>query len=237
MKLLQLKKQIASILSIFTSAVFVAIPVQAVPSVDTPKEPSSPVLEKKAPTQITTLTLQDLPSGYKELPPELKEAIATQLEPFKQLIAKENLPLNNFFAFIDPKKMEVVMGFTGMLANQTQQTQFDAALQQVQKPEFEKEIKKLQQKLPSDQQVQLLAYKTLPEANKLADNSTGFSLGAKVQDLPVNFDVIGFRRSNFGSFTTIMYLTEKQPSISVKDIVAKLDGRFLQSSSTTNIPK
>ncbi|KOP23353.1 hypothetical protein AMR41_26540 [Hapalosiphon sp. MRB220] len=237
MKLLQLKKQIALILSIFISAVFVAIPVQAVPSVDTRKEPTSPALEKKVPIQTTTLTLQDLPSGYKEIPPELKEAIVTQLEPFKQLIAKENLPLNNFFAFIDPKKMEVVMGFTGMLANQTQQTQFDAALQQVQKPEFEKEIKKLQQKLPSDQQVQLLGYKTLPEANKLADNSTGFSLGAKVQDLPVNFDVIGFRRSNFGSFTTIMYLTEKQPSVSIKEIVTKLDGRFLQLSSTTNVPK
>ncbi len=237
MKLLQAKKQIALNLSIFTSAVFVAIPVQAVPSVDTPKEPTSPALEKKAPIQITTLTLQDLPSGYKEVPPELKEAIAAQLEPFKQLIAKENLPLNNFFAFIDPKKMEVVMGFTGMLAKQTQQAQFDAALQQVQKPEFEKEIKKLQQTLPSDQQVQLLGYKTLPEANKLADNSTGFSLGAKVQDLPVNFDVIGFRRSNFGSFTTIMYLTEKQPSVSVRDIANKLDGRFLQSSSTTNLPK
>ncbi|MFB2769628.1 hypothetical protein ACE1AT_10100 [Pelatocladus sp. BLCC-F211] len=236
MKLLQVKKQIALILSIFTSAVFVAIPVQAVPSADTPKEATSPALEKKAPIQITTLTLQDLPSGYKEIPPELKEAIATQLEPFKQLIAKENLPLNNFFAFIDPKKMEVVMGFTGMLANPTQQAQFDAALQQVQKPEFEKEIKKLQQTLPSDQQVQLLGYKNLPETNKLANNSTGFSLGAKVQDLPVNFDVIGFRRSNFGSFTTIMYLTEKQPSISVKDIATKLDGRFLKSSSATNLP-
>ncbi|TFI53978.1 hypothetical protein BLD44_013330 [Mastigocladus laminosus UU774] len=237
MKLLQVKKQITLSLSIFTTAVFVAIPVQAVPSVDTLQESTSPALEKKALIQNTTLTLQDLPSGYKEVPPELKEAIATQLEPFKQLIAKENLPLNNFFAFIDPKKMEVVLGFTGMLANPTQQAQFDAALEQAQKPEFEKEIKKLQQTLPSDQQVQLLGYKTLPETNKLANNSTGFSLGAKVQDLPVNFDVIGFRRSNFGSFTAVMYLTEKQPSISVKDIVTKLDRRFLQSSSTTNLPK
>ncbi|MBD2430416.1 MULTISPECIES: hypothetical protein [Fischerella] len=232
-----MKKQIALILSIFTSAVFATIPVQAVPSVDIPKQPTSPNLEKKAPTQTTTLTLQDLPSGYKEVPPQLKEAIAVQLEPFKQLIAKENLPLNNFFAFIEPQKMEVVMGFTGMLANQTQQTQFDAALQQVQQPEFEKEIKKLQQVLPSDQQVQLLGYKALPEANKLANTSTGFSLGAKIQELPVNFDVIGFRRSNFGSFTAVMYLTEKQPSISVKDVATKLDERFLQSSSTRNSPR
>ncbi|WP_315790515.1 hypothetical protein [Fischerella sp. JS2] len=232
-----MKKQITLILSIFTSTVFAAIPVQAVPSVDLPKQTNSPNLEKKAPTQPTTLTLQDLPSGYKEVPPQLKEAIAVQLEPFKRLIAKENLPLNNFFAFIEPQKMEVVMGFTGMLANQTQQAQFDAALQQVQQPEFEKEIKKLQPVLPSDQQVQLLDYKALPEANKLANTSTGFSLGAKIQELLVNFDVIGFRRSNFGSFTAVMHLKEKQPSISVKDVATKLDRRFLQSSSTTNVPK
>lgn len=124
-----------------------------------------------------------------------------------------------------------------MLANQTQQTQFDAALQQVQQPEFEKEIKKLQQVLPSDQQVQLLGYKALREANKLANTSTGFTLGAKIQELPVNFDVIGFRRSNFGSFTAVMYLNEKQPSISMKDVATKLDERFLQSSSTRNSPR
>ncbi|MFQ4146989.1 hypothetical protein [Chlorogloeopsis sp. ULAP02] len=227
-----MKKQVTFLFSICMGAVFVVAPVVlAVPFTDTSKNPASPNLEEKTTTQATALTLKDLPAGFKELPPQLKTAIATQLEPLKQAIAKDNLPLDHFFAFIEPEKMELVMGFTGNLANQAQQAQFDAALKQVQKPEFEKEIKKLEPGLRSLQVVKFMNYQKRPEFSNLAHASTGFSVGAKIEELPVNFDVIGFRRQSFGAFTAVMHMTGKEPSISVKDVVIKLDGRVSLPSS------
>lgn len=96
-EILQVKRQITLMLSILTSGVFAAIPVQAVPSVDIPKQTTSPNLQKKAPTQTTTLTLQDLPSGYREIPPQLKEAIAVQLEPLKSGLSSLS-PLPNRYS-------------------------------------------------------------------------------------------------------------------------------------------
>ncbi|RUR86890.1 hypothetical protein ACF3DV_13150 [Chlorogloeopsis fritschii PCC 9212] len=232
-----MKKQVTFLFSIFTGTVFVATPVVlAVPSTDTPKSPTSPNLEAKTTIHAAALTLKDLPPGFKELPPQLKTAIATQLEPLKQAIAKDNLPLNHFFAFIEPEKMELVMGFTGTLTSQRQQAQFDAALKQVQKPEFEKEIKKLEPGLRSLQVVKFMNYKKRPEFNHLANASSGFSIGAKIEQLPVNFDVIGFRRQSFGAFTAVMHMTDKEPSISVKDVVTKLDRRVSLPSSLRNLP-
>jgi hypothetical protein len=46
-EILQVKRQITLMLSILTSGVFAAIPVQAVPSVDIPKQTTSPNLQKK----------------------------------------------------------------------------------------------------------------------------------------------------------------------------------------------
>ncbi len=229
-------KQLAFVLSILTSALITASPLQAAPL---PTEIKQPASEQPQPTaKELALTLKDLPSGFQEISPEMKAEIARQLEPFKQLLIKENLPLNNFFAFVEPQKMEVVIGFTGMLSNQAQQGQFDAALQKVRQPDFEQQIKKLAQTVQSVQGVgvKVLGYKALSEVNNFAQPSTGFSLGAQIQEMPVNFDVVGFRRDTVGAFTAVLYMTGKPPSVSVKDVATKLDGRVLQSSPATKEP-
>lgn len=231
-KFSRVKQQLAFVLSILTSTILAASPLQAAPL---PTQTTQPATEQTA-AKATALTLEDLPSGFQELPPSIKAEIAAKLEPFKQLLIKDNFPLNNFFAFVEPQKMEVVIGFTGMLSNQAQQGQFDAALQKARQPEFEQQIKKLAQKLPSSQEVKVLKYKSLPELNNLAQSSSGFSLDATVQEMPVNFDVVSFRRSSVGAMTAVIYLTGSKPSVSVKDVATKLDGRVLQSSPATKEP-
>ena len=231
-KFSRVKQQLALVLSILTSTILATSPLQAAPL---PTEIKQPTLEQPA-VKATALTLEDLPSGFQELPPSMKAEIASKIEPFKQLLIKENFPLNNFFAFVEPQKMEVVIGFTGMLSNQAQQGQFDAALQKARQPEFEQQIKKLAQKLPSSQEVKVLKYKSLPDLNNVAHLSTGFSLDATIQEMPVNFDVVSFRRNSVGAMTAVLYLTGNKPSVSVKDVATKLDGRVLQSSPVTKEP-
>jgi hypothetical protein len=226
------KQQLAFVLSILTSTILATSLSQAAPL---PSETKQPALEQPK-ALATGLALEDLPSGFQELPPSMKAEIAAKLEPFKQLLIKENIPFNNFFAFVEPQKMEVVIGFTGMLSNQAQQGQFDAALQKARQPEFEQQIRKLAQKLPSSQEVKVLKYKSLPDLNNLAHLSTGFSLDATVQEMPVNFDVVSFRRSSVGAMTAVVYMTGSKPSVSVKDVATKLDGRVLQASPTTKEP-
>lgn len=95
---------------------------------------------------------------------------------------------------------------------------------------------KLGEKLKSAQGVELLGYKELPEFNNLGNASTGLSLDTKIQETPVKFDVVGFRRDRLSAFTAVLYPTGNQPSVSVKDMVAKLDARTFGSTPATNLP-
>jgi hypothetical protein len=229
------KPQLAFILSIFTFLTQLAV-TPAFAETVAPSPQPLPVQPTNPTSSVPVLTVQDLPPGYKEIPPEFKKLIAAQLEPFYQILTKENLPLNNFFAFIEPQKMEVVMGLTGILLNQAQQVKFDTALKEVQTPEFQQQVIKLGEKLKSAQGVEILGYKELPEFNNLGNASTGLSLDTKIQETPVKFDVVGFRRDRMSAFTAVLYPTGNQPSVSVKDMVAKLDARTSPSKPATNIP-
>jgi hypothetical protein len=230
------KPQLAFILSIFTFIAQLAVTPAFAETVAPSPQPLVPVQPTNPTSSPTVLTVKDLPPGYKEVPPEFKKLIAAQLEPFYQILTKENLPLNNFFAFIEPQKMEVVMGLTGILLNQAQQAKFDTALKQVQTPEFQQQITKLGKKLKSAQGVEILGYKELPEFNNLGNASTGLSLDTKIQETPVKFDVVGFRRDRLSAFTAVLYPTGNQPSVSVKDMVTKLDARPFPSKPAINLP-
>ena len=223
---------------LLTSAVLTAAPIQAIPVAQTP-QPSvqpTPVTPSPAAGQlaapVATLTVQDLPPGFKEIPPEIKQQINARLEPFKQVLARENLPVDNFFAFVNQTNFQVVFGFTGTLSNQPQQVKFDTAVQKFQQPEvLKQEMTRLQQKLQSFPAVKLVDYKTLPDLNnKVANTSTGLTLQFDFQRQPVRVDVAGFRRNKTGAFTAVLYPTKVVPLVAVKDVATKLDSRIIQLS-------
>ncbi len=227
---------------LLTSAVLAAAPIQAVPVAQAPQPsvqptpvtplpatPNLPAAGQQA-VPVATITAQDLPAGFKEIPPEIKQQINARLEPFKQVLARENLPVDNFFAFVNQTNFQLVFGFTGMLPNQPQQAKFDAAVQRFQQPQvLQEEMSKLQQKLQSYPAVKLVDYKTLPDLNnKVANTSTGLTLQFDFQRQPVRVDVAGFRRNKTGAFTAVLYPTKVVPLVAVKDVATKLDSRILQ---------
>lgn len=217
------------LLSLLISAVF-AIPVQAVPRVQTPKLPAS---EKPA-TSANTLTLQDLPPGFQELPAQIKPLITAQLDTIKQVLGQQNLHLDNYFAFVNPQSLEVVLGFSTILPNQPLTLlRFDAALQQLQQPNT---IKKFQEQLQAVQPgINIVGYEALPNLNNIANASRGITLVVEMPNIPpLRMEMVGFRRNKVGSITAVVYLDGKKPMLPVKDVATKLDDRILQFSPAAN---
>jgi hypothetical protein len=179
----------------------------------------------------TTLTIQDLPPGFKEIPPEIQQQISSRLDPFKQALARDNIQLDKFFAFINPDQFQVVFGFTGVLPSQPQQAKFDATVQNLQRPEvLQQQMGRLQERLKSSRTVKIVSYKSLPDLNRLANASTGLTVQFDYQGQPLQVDLAGFRRNQVGAFTGVLYSTKSLPQVAVKDVATKLDTRILQVS-------
>jgi len=85
------------VLGILTTALFAAAPAHVLVRPNLPTEqpelavpttpaPNPPASEQQQQRQLPTL--QDLPPGFQEVPPQIKQQIAVWMEPFKQLLAK-----------------------------------------------------------------------------------------------------------------------------------------------------
>ncbi len=231
-------------LGLSVTALFAAAPAQAVPVAQAPNPPNSEQPDIAVPARespnspfepaasAVTLTVQDLPDGFQEVPPQIKQQIATWMEPFRQLLAKGNIPLSNFFAFANLEKFEVIFGFTTILPDQPLAlATFDTALQQLQQTADRQQlISKIRERLQFVQIIEFAEYEALPELSNLANASTGLTLAGKLQDRPVRIDVAGFRRNSVGGFTAVFHTDGVKPVVPVKDVVSKLDARILQFS-------
>lgn len=237
------------LLGLLTTALFATAKAQAVPVAQAPNpsatQPAPAVPPNPAPTppnferpaaSAPTLSLQDLPPGFQEVPPQIKQRIAPWLEPFKQLLGRGNLPLNNFFAFVNLEKFEVVFGFTGLLPNQPLAlATFDTAVHRLQGTTArQQQISLVRKRLQAILGIELVEYSALPELNNLANASTGMSLALLLRGQPMRVDVAGFRRHTVGAFTAVLYLDGKPPLAPLSNLVSKLDNRILQSSSSAN---
>ena len=227
-----LMKNYSFLLLILTSAVFTAAPVKAVPVAQT-KPPASEKL-----TSAPTLTLQDLPAGFQELPAELRPGIAAQLDIIKRVLGQQNLSLGNYFAFVNPQQLEVVLGFNTTLPNQPLALlKFDAGLRQLQQPKARQQlVSQVEQGLKASPiGIKVIEQAALPDLNNLANASAGMTLALQLQSLPsLRSDIVAFRRNQVGSLTAVFYLDGSKPAISLKDVATKLDDRILQSSPTAS---
>jgi hypothetical protein len=184
--------------------------------------------EQSASTQAT-LTVADLPPGFTALPPQIAAAIASRLDSLRQQLGQENLKPENFFAFVNQRNFQVVLGFTSKLPNQVAEENFDTSLKQLQKQEAQQQmISQLQQQLKNFGGIKVTEYNALPEFNNVANASTGMALGLEIQGQPLRLDFTAFRRNTVGAFTAVMYPNSKQPTIGLKDVAQKLDDRIVK---------
>ncbi|MDY6782040.1 MAG: hypothetical protein SW833_05715 [Cyanobacteriota bacterium] len=173
------------------------------------------------------LTLDDLPAGFTEIPPMMQEQLATQFQMLGQQFGPQDLELENFFVFVNPANFQVVMGFTGDLPTDSEQSQFDANLTRMENPEVQEQVlAQMQEKLGSMEGVEINSYAPLSGLNDVADASTGMMLEMTMQGQPFRVDMASFRRSSVGAFTAVMYPASSD-ALGVKTLADKLDNRIL----------
>ena len=191
----------------------------------------------------STITLKDLPPGFRELPPEISAALSSRLDLLSQQIGQGNLKPENFFAFVNPQDFQIVFGFTNKIPSQPQQASFDASMQQLSKPEVQKQmLTQLQERVKLLGEIKVTDYRSLPGLTDIANVSTGITIGLETRGQPLRIDIAAFRRDATGGFTGVMYPLDKQPTVGVGDVARKLDGRIGQlpaasPNPTTNSPK
>ena len=186
------------------------------------------------------LTVQDLPPEFKELPPESAKLVQSQFEVLSNQLAKAGMKPEKFFAFFNQKTLQIVVGFTGLIPNQSDRANFDTTLKQMQQPEYQKKmIDDIRESLnKSNQGIKILDYGMIPSVNNIAETSTGMTLVIDLQGQVLQVDSATFRRSNVGAFTAILSpKDEKQPtSINLSlldDMARKLDNRIVQTATGT----
>jgi hypothetical protein len=180
------------------------------------------------------LTVEDLPAGFKPLSPEVATIIATQLETFKEKLNLANIKTEDVFAFINPDTLQVIVGMTANLPQQTDQARFDASLNDLQKPAVQEQmVAELKQQLKSIPQipVQVVDYKTLTGMDKLATTSTGLQVGVNIIGQSVKMDIGIFRREKVGALTAVLYMNGDEPNLSIIDAARKLDSKIIQSTA------
>lgn len=198
----------------------------------------APVVAPQQTAPTAALTLEDLPEGFQELPPQVTAELITQFDSFRNQLAQSSLKPEKFFAFVNRKDFQVIVGFTGTLPNQPEQATFDASLKQLQEPEVQQQMmNQFRQGLKAAPGIEFINYSPLPELNNVAEAGTGMSVAVSMQGKPVRLDIASFRRNRVGAVAAVMYTDGQAPLISVNDVVRKLDNRILQFSPATNPPK
>lgn len=199
--------------------------------VETPANPAT----EPATSTAATLTLEDLPAGFQKLPPQIAAQMASRLSSLGQKLGQENLKPENFFAFVNPQKFQIVLGFTTKLPEKQAQASFDASIQQLEKPEVQQRMQiLLQEQLKTLGGAKVTECKALPGLNNLANASTALTIGIEMQGQPLRMDVAAFRRNSVGAFTGVMYTNDRSPELGVGDVARKLDGRIVKLASANN---
>ncbi|MFB2878307.1 hypothetical protein [Floridanema aerugineum] len=232
-----MKNKFSLSLCVLTSAIWASTSIPVVfaqtPEAATQQLPAA----TPVPTQSynnAVLTAQDLPAGFKELPPEITAQIQTQFEILSTQLAKAGMKPEKYFAFIDQKSLQIVVGFTGLISNQSDRANFDSTLKQMQQPEYQQQmIAQIRQSINSNQGLKILDYGMIPTVNNIADTSTGMTVAVDMQGQVLQLDLAAFRRSNVGAFTAIMYRKGDRPSVNLDAVARQLDTRIVQTATGT----
>ena len=191
---------------------------------------NSQIIAQPISSSAATLTLEDLPPGFQQLPPTLISQLASQFEAFSQQLAPGNLNPENFFAFVNPATFQMVLGFTGDVPEQSEQMNFDTNLQKLDDPQAQEQVVDLvTEKLKEFGGIQVENYALMPEMKTLADASAGMTMLVNMQGQPLRLDMAGFRRNDVVAFTGVLYPNEQESIVQVRELVNKLDDRIVKA--------
>lgn len=165
------------------------------------------------------LTLQDLPSGFKDMSGE-----AESLK--KQLNNSNEVKAENVFAFqkSDDKQFQLLVGFTMPMLSRIEQASFDSSIRQ---QDFAQEFLK---GLNEGSQGDFSNITSSPMGENIGDASAKWVTKGQLNGIPMRLEMAVFRRGNLGAMLMILYLDGESPSIAIADAARRLDSRIVELS-------
>lgn len=188
----------------------------AIPSRSLPNTLSADIPTPAAELSKLVLTLGDLPTGFRELPPATFQQLVTRLDRFKPA---------SVFAYnkSDDQQSQVILGFTMQVSNPTERAKFDA---EIREGSFAKELSKgLNGDSPEDR---FPDFTPLTLEDKIGETSASWTSTGKIQGQPVNVELAVFRRGTIVSCLMFMYLNGKKPAITMSAAARQLDKRIVE---------
>jgi len=153
----------------------------SVPPTNTPTITPTPLPDISG----VVLTLEDLPPGFEEIPPEELDFTAEDL-------SSDELTVESVFTFMQVEPLELVMGFTTLIADRIDQLGFDVALNQ---PEFLMEAL-----IGGMDPIEILDQRELPGLAVYGDASAGLTLAADMGGIVMRMDLAVLRRDVVGAW-------------------------------------
>ncbi len=190
----------------------------------TSPEAAIPVAQVAPSNPNLRLTLADLPNGFIAPPPAVAAQIAQQIAPLSGQMQANGINPADIFVFLHPTAFQIVVGFHATVADQAQ---FDGYLAQSQQPEYQAAIAtRIRERLATIENVALNEYTSLPNMEKVGDESAGLQLALKLYETHFKADLITFRQGDVGMFTAVMYPAEATPLRPLLELANILNDRI-----------
>ena len=172
-----MKKPLLLVSFLLTSAIWAGFPARAVTDVHRSKN-----LAQGANCPPATITAQDLPSSFIEIPP-------ANLAPISEAMLQQyKLIVEDIFLFVNPLSFEFILGVTTKLSDEIDREARDSLetldLQEV------AELLLLGNRQVGEMEV--LEQKVLTDVNDIGDNSAGVKTIVKMRGVSVQVDMVMF---------------------------------------------
>lgn len=166
------------------------------------------------------LTLEDLTPGFDEVP---MEEFGFEAD---GLLFGGEYPLASVFSYLrEDEEFEGLFGFTIVIEDPQDQSEFDDELQEVELFSMD-----MQEDIGADE---ILDQRDLQGLSNIGDISRGTTVGAVILDVEFRLDIVVFRRKMAGVFLVAIYLNEDVPVVPVQDAARTLDSNIQASFLAT----
>jgi len=165
-----------------------------------------------------TISLQDLPPGFIEIPSE-------NLAPIANILNQKGVKVEKMSLFIYPQNREFLMIATMTLSPEAKKAGY--SLEQV---DFRQLMGPMMLGSRQVGEIEVLEQKELSDLNNIGDSSTGMTTLARMRGMTVRTDMATFRRNEVLAFTLVTYPKGDAPVVQVGNVARELDTRIQKYS-------
>lgn len=203
---------------VMPTMVWLTTPVRAESVVVEPVSTESLILAQAGTWADVTLRLEDLPPGFRAMPP-------AELAKLKEDLSQDEMNVENVFAFVAQQQFQLIMGITTRLETAQQQAQFDELL---------RDPEKLKSLLAENLLATPVPAQPLNNINNIGDVAAGVSLQVDLDNLLARVEILGLRKNQMGAFVFVLYREGQRPLYPIAEVGRQLDRRVQEVRTGRN---